>query len=97
MATDILTPTIPSDPVGEINKYDFHTESKPVFRARKGLDGWVEGGGGHRFGDLGAAAVGSVDAGQARGFSHRSLWPRTAVRKRVRPRISGIRSCRKCF
>ena len=38
MATDILSSTLPSDPVGEINKYDFHTESKPVFRARKGLD-----------------------------------------------------------
>jgi Fe-S cluster assembly protein SufB len=38
MATDLLSPTIPADPVGEINKYDFHTESKPVFRAKKGLD-----------------------------------------------------------
>src|SRR6186713_1009990 len=38
MATDILSPTLPADPIGEINKYDFHTESKPVFRARKGLD-----------------------------------------------------------
>src|SRR6476660_6663756 len=38
MASDILTPTISADPIGEINKYDFHTESKPVFRARKGLD-----------------------------------------------------------
>src|SRR6266550_749895 len=38
MATDILTPAISADPIGEINKYDFHTDSKPVFRARKGLD-----------------------------------------------------------
>src|SRR5690242_2605837 len=38
MASDILSPTISADPIGEINKYDFHTESKPVFRARKGLD-----------------------------------------------------------
>jgi len=37
MATDILSPTL-ADPVGEINKYDFRTESKPVFRARKGID-----------------------------------------------------------
>src|SRR5438045_2125358 len=38
MASDILTPTISADPIGDINKYDFHTDSKPVFRARKGLD-----------------------------------------------------------
>src|SRR5437016_5455817 len=38
MASDILTPTISADPIGDINKYDFQTESKPVFRARKGLD-----------------------------------------------------------
>src|SRR3954447_2815061 len=38
MATDILSPTLPSDPVGEINKYDFQTDSKPVFRVRKGID-----------------------------------------------------------
>src|SRR5206468_10717361 len=38
MAIDILSPTISADPIGEINKYDFHTDSKPVFRARKGLD-----------------------------------------------------------
>ena len=38
MATDILSPTLSADPIGEINKYDFHTESKPVFRARKGLE-----------------------------------------------------------
>ncbi len=34
MSTDLLT----SDPVGEINKYDFQTHSKPVFKARKGVD-----------------------------------------------------------
>jgi Fe-S cluster assembly protein SufB len=28
----------PKDAVGEINKYDFHTESSAVFKARKGLD-----------------------------------------------------------
>src|SRR5439155_26726755 len=38
MATDTLSPTLSADPIGEINKYDFRTESKPVFRARKGLD-----------------------------------------------------------
>src|SRR6188474_157333 len=38
MATDILSPTLSADPIGEINKYDFHTESKPVFRAQKGLN-----------------------------------------------------------
>src|SRR5436853_4134686 len=38
MATDILSPIPSADPIGEINKYDFHTDSKPVFRARKGLD-----------------------------------------------------------
>jgi Fe-S cluster assembly protein SufB len=37
MATDTaLAPT--PDVVGEINKYDFRTTSKPVFKARKGLD-----------------------------------------------------------
>jgi Fe-S cluster assembly protein SufB len=34
MATDLLA----ADPVGEINKYDFQTVSKPVFKARKGVD-----------------------------------------------------------
>ncbi|MBM4003477.1 MAG: Fe-S cluster assembly protein SufB [Planctomycetes bacterium] len=33
MTTDLLT-----DPIGEINKYNFRTETTPVFRARKGLD-----------------------------------------------------------
>src|SRR3954453_24142189 len=34
MSTDLLT----ADPVGEINKYDFQTVSKPVFKARKAVD-----------------------------------------------------------
>jgi Fe-S cluster assembly protein SufB len=34
MSTDMLV----ADPVGEINKYDFQTVSKPVFKARKGVD-----------------------------------------------------------
>ena len=39
MATDTLTTdTATADPVGEINKYDFRTESKAIFKARKGLD-----------------------------------------------------------
>ena len=37
MATDITT-TETADAIGEINKYDFRTESKAVFKARKGLD-----------------------------------------------------------
>ncbi len=38
MATDTLTSaTATADPVGEINKYDFRTQSKPVFKAKKGL------------------------------------------------------------
>jgi Fe-S cluster assembly protein SufB len=36
MATEIITPPDPG--IGEINKYDFRTESKYVFKARKGLD-----------------------------------------------------------
>lgn len=38
MATDILNSTTEEDPVGEINKYDFRTDSKAVFKARKGID-----------------------------------------------------------
>jgi len=38
MTTELTSPTLEADPVGEINKYDFHTVSKPVFKARKGLD-----------------------------------------------------------
>ena len=37
MATDIATLS-PHDQIGEINKYDFRTESTAVFKARKGLD-----------------------------------------------------------
>src|SRR5688500_11418010 len=37
MATDVLSPPL-ADPIGDINKYDLHTESKPVFRAQKGLN-----------------------------------------------------------
>ena len=36
MSTELLT-AAPHDEIGEINKYDFRTDSKPVFRARKGL------------------------------------------------------------
>ncbi len=36
MATDLQTDFHPA--VGEINKYDFRTTSKPVFKARKGID-----------------------------------------------------------
>ena len=36
MATDTLT--TPETGIGEINKYDFRTESKYVFKARKGID-----------------------------------------------------------
>ncbi|MFN0021753.1 MAG: Fe-S cluster assembly protein SufB [Pirellulaceae bacterium] len=39
MATDTLnSATATSDPVGEINKYDFRTESKAIFKAKKGLN-----------------------------------------------------------
>jgi Fe-S cluster assembly protein SufB len=37
MATDIAEPAV-HDEIGEINKYDFRTESNYVFKARKGLD-----------------------------------------------------------
>ncbi len=36
MSTDVTTK--PAEHIGEINKYDFHTESKAIFKARKGLD-----------------------------------------------------------
>ena len=37
MATD--TPTLsPPDQIGDINKYDFRTQTEAVFKARKGLD-----------------------------------------------------------
>jgi Fe-S cluster assembly protein SufB len=41
MATDLsnLTAAVAEgDPIGEINKYDFRTQSEAVFKARKGLD-----------------------------------------------------------
>ncbi|QDU97449.1 Fe-S cluster assembly protein SufB [Lignipirellula cremea] len=38
MATDITTP---ADGIGEINKYDFRTESNAVFKAKKGLNAEV--------------------------------------------------------
>ncbi|HUE73074.1 MAG TPA: Fe-S cluster assembly protein SufB [Pirellulaceae bacterium] len=40
MATDTTTldTTTHADPIGEINKYDFRTESKAFFKARKGVD-----------------------------------------------------------
>ncbi len=41
MATDIVTQPSAHDAIGEINKYDFRTESNYVFRARKGLDAGV--------------------------------------------------------
>ena len=37
MATDSIASVV-EDPVGEINRYDFRTESKAVFKARKGID-----------------------------------------------------------
>ena len=37
MATDI-TSSKPAEEIGEINKYNFRTETKGVFKARKGLD-----------------------------------------------------------
>jgi Fe-S cluster assembly protein SufB len=36
MATEVVTN--PNATIGEINKYDFRTESRPVFKARKGVD-----------------------------------------------------------
>lgn len=37
MATDVATLSS-NDQIGEINKYDFRTESEAVFKARRGLD-----------------------------------------------------------
>ena len=42
MPTDIATLAPPSA-IGEINKYDFHTETKSVFKARRGLDAEIVG------------------------------------------------------
>ncbi len=39
MATDVKTN--PNERIGEINKYDFRTESHAVFKARKGLDAQI--------------------------------------------------------
>ena len=39
MATDVTQ----SEDIGEINKYDFRTETKAVFKARKGLDREIVG------------------------------------------------------
>jgi Fe-S cluster assembly protein SufB len=36
MSTELLEQ--PKDDIGEINKYDFKTDSKPIFKARKGVD-----------------------------------------------------------
>lgn len=38
MATDLNATQRPADEIGEINKYNFRTETKGVFKARKGLD-----------------------------------------------------------
>ncbi len=40
MASDTAT-LAPKDTVGDINKYDFRTESRAVFKARKGLDAQI--------------------------------------------------------
>jgi Fe-S cluster assembly protein SufB len=39
MATEVVA--APVDAIGEINKYDFRTESKAVFKARRGLDATI--------------------------------------------------------
>ncbi|MEM7478337.1 MAG: Fe-S cluster assembly protein SufB, partial [Planctomycetota bacterium] len=39
MSTDVSN----SEEIGEINKYDFRTETKAVFKARKGLDREIVG------------------------------------------------------
>jgi Fe-S cluster assembly protein SufB len=43
MATDMstLAPPVTPGPFGEINKYDFHTDSKAIFKARKGIDPFI--------------------------------------------------------
>ncbi len=38
MATEVAAPV---DAIGEINKYDFRTESKAIFKARRGLDATI--------------------------------------------------------
>jgi Fe-S cluster assembly protein SufB len=42
MATEV-TAARPSDKIGDINKYDFRTETEGVFKARKGLDAEIVG------------------------------------------------------
>jgi Fe-S cluster assembly protein SufB len=37
MASNLATLS-PTDAVGDINKYDFHTDTRDVFKARRGLD-----------------------------------------------------------
>ncbi len=37
MASNVLEPRV-ADPMAELNKYDFRTENKPVFKARRGID-----------------------------------------------------------
>src|SRR5207244_1240949 len=39
--TSTLDPLVTPGPFGEINKYDFRTESKAVFKARKGIDAQI--------------------------------------------------------
>jgi Fe-S cluster assembly protein SufB len=39
MATELIA--TPADAIGEINKYDFRTESKAIFKARRGLDATI--------------------------------------------------------
>jgi Fe-S cluster assembly protein SufB len=39
MATEVIA--TPVDAIGEINKYDFRTESKAIFKARRGLDATI--------------------------------------------------------
>src|SRR5256885_8118001 len=43
MATDVIADRPSHDEIGEINKYDFRTESNYVFKARKGLDEEIVG------------------------------------------------------
>ncbi|MGC4003398.1 MAG: Fe-S cluster assembly protein SufB [Pirellulales bacterium] len=38
MASNILEQPAEKEDIGEINKYDFRTDAKPVFKARKGID-----------------------------------------------------------
>ena len=40
MTSDAVTLS-PTNAVGDINKYDFHTDTQDVFKARKGLDAGI--------------------------------------------------------